>query len=586
MFCMKCGEKLAEGDKFCRRCGAPVEPAAPAGAAPASEAGVSPADSTSPAEGVSPADGTSPAENVSPAGVGPDEGSPDAAEFAVPDAASPEYAAKALGETVPAPAGKKRRGALIGIAAGVVVLAAAAAACLLLLGGPGKKFRTLQQNTLLAPAVQMLNKAAETQSGDAAEIDTDGTLTLSGDESTFGDLSSFEMDLHLKSKNGSQLVGADISYGGTAMLSATLTADKDTYGLYIPALDENYYTVRRDALSKLLTNAGEDLASDSDGDEKAEAAGAALDYGELAKSSAGLLDKYGRLALSLATDKNVKKSTETLTIDGKSVKCTVYTLHPTAGDLEKLVSKFGRELQNEKDVQTLYELYSAGAMYSGGSADSLEEFKARLQSAAQNMIDHPSDGLENYEDGSLYWTVAVHGGRIVYEAVGKNGDNSTTLYATYESAGSEKDGRYDELSFSDGWDMLTVSNRFTKTGDKVDGTLEFGDGYNTYSARYSMDLKTRSGLNIPYGSYTLGLDGADADLEVGKGSDGGSTHTLTFTEGSESITLRLDTTDKPSSIAVPDADAVDISNYDSDQLETILSGMEDQLYSVLFSLYA
>ncbi|MDD6187979.1 MAG: zinc ribbon domain-containing protein [Clostridiales bacterium] len=546
--CPNCGEQYENPGKFCSKCGTPLE-----------------ADSST----------------------------------ATPDTAVPEVSPAPqydpAPESAPVATLKKSRKTIVMAAVVAAVLLVAIVLSVVLLGGalksPAAKFIDIHKNMYLSPlssAVSSSVDAITSKSSNALAYSGDMTLSFNSrlDDYYYSDTNaifnalSIGLSADISSKEG--LFGFIVSYDDDALLSGTITADKDSIGIQLPELDSKYYTITLDALLNMLEENGIPIDSDSANETK-----------ELFKELSGkdvqkLLDDISEILTSCVTKENVTKEKRKIELSylDKDVECTVYTFTPDEDDIEAMLKKLADYLESSK---TAYELFYAvyglsyiGTGYETDDAQIRDDYDDFIDELRANARDIGTD----MADSDFTWITAVNGKRVYLDKIIFRDSYSSTVSISYESYGEPKDGRRDAIVIEDEWDSMVLSSEYELDGKKLKGSLSLCYDYEDIEIEYDVDISKKSSLGLWYGTYKVNYDGDRVcKLSVDEGKSGGSDHEFAAYTDDGTFTAILNTSDKKSKIKLPSVKPTDISDYTLDELADIFEDMGRELEDIMYDLY-
>ncbi len=570
MTCQNCNANIPEGSVFCPNCGSKVTVPQPE-AAPAS------------------AFCSNCGERLAPGSA-----------FCTNCGAS-QSAAASGGAKKPAGSGKKAPVGLIGgIAGGVVVIALA---LILIFTGAFQSasgtFRTIMEKALVDTVVSALDTADSKAS--AVEFSTDMTigLELGADSEVAEYLDDASITVKVDADKKSVLSEVGVRFGGSDILSATVTYADGVAGFYLPDLDKEYYTFN---IEEFISNlSGEDVSLGLNDEQPT------LDT----KKVAALWQRYADIVLDIINKDNVsvekKQTVELGTLKEEVENCTVYTFEPSEEDIEAMLLALSEELKSDKELEefladpALVEfmalfMYGEPLSVSGMDADEItDEILDEIEYLADELEDSAADIAEMVVDSDFCIRAAIKGTDLVELAIRADGDEELRL----EVFGSEKDGLTYCFASADDDEVYG----FAKLYYEVNGDIALGEfsvdswGEDVFSLRFEADTKSKSALGLYHGEYRLYYEEFDTPiyLTVEK-TDNGTKHTIGVKDLSEldyylddasyylgdEIAVVITTTDKASTAAAPDRDAKDITDYTEDELYDIVSAWEDEL-STLFS---
>lgn len=566
--CPVCGNPMADDELFCASCGAKWEEPAPA---------------TDP----TPADGSAPADSFCPNCGG---------RVSAGTVFCPNCGANLNGGPKPK---KPFNAKPIGIAVAGVAAVAAIVLVVNLLGGlfasPAKKFVAAQtkllQEGVLAPVAAVAdnyNKAAKGFSGDLI-------FTADCDDPSVSEvLDGTELVLKVDTTIKSALINGELTLMGEPVLSGAVTYDKGKIGFCLPEADENYYVMSLESLAELM-------GMDPDYFEEASKAETPkLPTAELNKVYKAYLDIITGVVTEENTEKSEKKSIKLEEL-GEKVDGELYVFKPEAEDIEDMLNKLADRLEEDEDLRKLVadyvddnrETLEAAFSETGYDLDDLEDdLDEALKELAEEIRNSAEDAGKALEELDFTWKLGISKGKVCLERIEmKNGGGAMVM--AYESTGEqsvfyvEEDGekeftarmeRKEKGGMLEGY--IAVTSRSYYYGDYIEDTvrLDFED----------VNLKKTSALGLPYGVFTLEAEGQRVELEVAKGEDGGTDHTLRLPDDFymddvgyvDGLEFTLNTSDKKSTAAKPRGKAVDISDYDEEELAELINDISAELEDV------
>lgn len=500
--------------------------------------------------------------------------------------------------TTGAPAGGVKPKAAIPKAAGFAVAGVAAVAVLalvinLLMGvfaTPADKFLSIQKKVLQEQVLGTISAVAD-KYNNTKEFSTDLTLSASAKDATLRELlDGSEITLKLDLSEKAQLINGSVTVMGEDLVSAILTYEKDKLGICIPEADPNYYVIGTKALYELM---GVD-------EDQVEA------YSHVKKPTYPT-DKVNKLAAAywsivtstVTKDNTTKSDKEQFKLDELNEKLDgeLYVFKPTAEDVEEMLLKLADKLEKDKELRKVVldfvkenrDTLESALTDSGYDLDDLED---DMDKALAELVDQLRDNAENIgkavEQAKFKWSVGVSKGEVCLEKIEFSGGA-----LVYESTGEKRvfyvmeDGEKEfilrvECKEKDG--LLRGSVSCTS----YSYSYYYGNYEETISLEFkNVDKKKTSILGIPYGSYSLSADGEELKLDVKKGEKGGTDHTLSLSETYVSgvgyvqgLSVTLNTSDKKSTAAKPKGKTVDISGYDMEEVQELVTTIGNELEDI------
>ena len=501
-----------------------------------------------------------------------------------------------------APAAASRPKFAIPKAAGFAVAAVAAVAVLalvinLLMGAfasPADKFVSLQEKLLKELVTDNLSAAGD-KYNNTKNFSTDLTLSASAQNTVLRRLledSAVTLKLDLTDKT--LLLNGGLTFMGEDLADATLTVEKDKLGICIPEADPNYYVIGTEALYELMGIDEDDLAA----------------INSIKKPTYPtdrvnkLIGAYWKVLTEAVTKENTEKSDRDqfkLEELGTKLDGELYVFEPQAEDVEEMLLKLADKLENDKELRNIVKDFTkenrdymeALLAETGYDPDDLEdELDEALNELAEELRDEAEYMGKAVEQAKFKWTVGVSKGKVCLEKIEFDGGA-----LVYESDG-EKTVFYVQ---ENGEKAFSINYECKEKDGLLRGSFSISSQeYDYYSGGYTfqevmkltfknMDRKKTSILGVPYGTYTLAVDGEELKLEVEKGKDGGTDHTLTLPEiyvnyelgYVDGVKFTLNTSDKKSTAAKPKGKTVGISDYDMEDIQELVMDIGEELESVL-----
>ncbi|MCD7708916.1 MAG: zinc-ribbon domain-containing protein [Clostridiales bacterium] len=476
MFCTNCGKEIPEGSAFCDACGAPVS--APTAANQAEDAQ-------------------------------PEAGAVNQGATAQPDANAAYQSADAQppvgGYYAPQPV-KKRRKWPIAAAAVVVVVVVVAAASVVSGATTGfflKHFGSAKAYYAYVDKKEFDDKAGDLSNwyGNAASaqksVETGGMhvdAELSIDSSGLSLLSSYaDMDLsNLKdiglsfdrqSGASSSDMRIALAAGGSDLLTFTGYID-DASQLYlqIPELSGAYLTV--------------DLAGDDYGVDASAFADGELNLSDYFPDSSSLKKLVLKYAYAAIADvKMVSKTSDTLTVNGVSEKCTVLTVKITMSDVANMVSDIKKLAESDEELQSICDqLADDMELMSGYREFEGDELYGELLDALDELEEDLSDSY--YYGDSEYLKMQVYigkGNEVIGRTVSYVDDDWGEEYQIFSYKEPLSGNKFAlELVAGSGYDAVSVSGSGIKTNKSLSGAYKIYDGDITSSEDEAEALATIS----------------------------------------------------------------------------------------------
>ena len=554
-YCTKCGAKLVEGAKFCTVCGSSVTQSAPA-------------------------------QNIQTT----------AQENTVSEAASAE-------PTVQSGKKKFRWGILAAVLAIVLIVGVAAAVLIpkLTFNAP-KKFVEMHRS-ILTPVVEF---SAETVTRDLdpersnkvqeySGIDTDITVTVeteTGSDIVDEILQDSSITFKIRSDAEKPLFGFILNLSGSDILSGTIVSEKDKIGIELPELSDDFYQIYYEDLGDILMALGIDSEVDLQalmGSVYSSESPLGVDSEELK----AIIDSYLDVFFSMVKKENTVSSKEDVYLPTckETIGCTVITFQPKAEDIKQMVKQLCDKLENDEELREIVRHVAEYAYIADPnmayeyetSEDYVEFILDSYDDTVRNLWDKNEEDIidfaESVEENEISWKIAYKALRIhMISLTDKDGYG----YG-YESVGNILEQRTDLLSEYEDTDANILARSEIKlNGKKAEGRVTVHD-LDEGDARivYSLDLANKSGLKIPYGSYSFEYGDINADVNVGSES-GGSMHDIQVQYDDYDVSIGIFSTDKESTVTEP---AQSPTRVTSENIMGVLQGMYGKVMEILLNIY-
>ena len=464
---------------------------------------------------------------------------------------------------------------------------------------------------IMADLYKARNKMPETVS-----TDMDISLDLNGmpvgeqeTEAAVQVLKKLKLSMKLSYKPEDMLLYAGIGYGGSDILTAAATRDKNGIGIYMPQLDENYYVIR--SLSSFIHHMNNEQAAPD------------TEFKPVKNLETALLKclrRYSAHTTACVTKQNTqmeKNQQAELSILGSTVeKCSILTFTPAKDDLIKLFENIGSEMKNDKKLALAIASYARKDIIFGIMLTSFIEEKGYegsndYERVLSGLNETSEDLLDNAEE---YASSILADGEISLRAcVGKNGAivKETLLHGsrkllTFEIGNTKKNDAAFGVSFyieDEGEFRFAVESEEVKKGifalniaAETPNSLGV-NGIDRYFIKSDcIDTNRKSALGIPYGEIEISSEIAGAassdDENPGKiifsvsaAENGGTDHKLRIESVMGGIGINFHSTDEPCTAKKPDAsEIVDITEYTPEQTEELLNGIKESLSAIIMSL--
>ncbi|HHU60909.1 MAG TPA: hypothetical protein GXZ55_02960 [Natronincola sp.] len=340
---------------------------------------------------------------------------------------------------------------------------------------------------------------------------------------------------------------------------------EDLLGFYFPALDPNYYKVDLDQFNYGFLDIAPVSSIETNW----------LTSFLIQKEIEALFNRYVDTILGCITDENVtvdRGRTIEMAARNVAVKgCTVLTFKPSKDDLQNLIEQLEKQLR--KDLESLKSAVALGTKLnpSGGDDNYLEalsdpnfdNFRYQANQIAKDLIDM-----------GFQWEIALKGMEPVRSRIFI--DDVTIMV---ELIDLENDERVINLSVGEDEEYIrTLAEIDYKYSEKnIDGQLLVFDDYKSPFVKISFDanLKQKSRLGIPYGSYSLitKQQFTPYTLDVFK-SSGGSRHILNIPIfWQDKYSIIVDVVEEKVSVDSPSVEPTDISHYSSHELQSLYESL-------------
>lgn len=533
--CPVCGHQGDDGEVFCGECGAKLGESAPV------EAAWRPDD-------------MAPSGGQAPVGQAP----------VVQD----------VGVAAPPPVKKSSGKRLVPlILAGVAGIAAIVVLVTFLAGvfaSPSQKFASYQRKMLMEGVVDPLIKGID-EAGKKT-FSTDMTLTASARGSRELDdlLDGSAISLKLDQKKNSLVASAGLTLQGDDIVEGTVSYEDGVFGFYVPRLDDTYYTV--DLIQMMEELSGQDMSALENFKQPD------IDTKLLKK----LCERYIDVILSVANEENVAQSKDkkvSMNVLRGSERGTLYVCQPSAEDWEDMLLKLADTLEDDQELRDFALKYMQTMLESMGMRD-MGDFEDVMDESLEETADALRNSAESFgqaaEDAGLTWSLCVKDKSFIRLTLELN-DGEVCM-------GFEKQG--DEMAFYYlcGSEQYVMQTSCEKDGGAYSGEVTaYYEGWNGRSGvtlSFEDVEKTKSALGIPRGVYTLEAEGREFELEVSKGDKGGTDHIFTvpdYMTNMGDIRVTLHTTDKKATCKLPKGKAVDITDYDQEELQDLFYDWQDEV---------
>lgn len=477
----------------------------------------------------------------------------------------------------------------IGIAAVGVVAILCVVLVSSLLRSPAKAFVSYQKELIFDSVMPNVVEFGD-EYNSRGQLSTDITLTARADNDDLNDyLEDSSVVLKADLKQDALLLNAELTLMGSKMLDGTLNYDKDVLGIYVPQLDDTYYTMNTSNIDNVF---GLDNSYDLQG----------LEIPKVdTKTLSSLAECYTDIVLGAVNKKNVRVSDKKsfrldqlrTTLDGK-----VYIFEPTQEDIEEMLLKLADTIETDEELRGFVTSFlgaNIDLINSVNDTDVEEELEDSLLDAAEYLRDNSSRIAREAEREEFRWILGVNDGKVCMDRIELNDGEQVFAY--------ERDGN-DCICYYSSYDNIqgSIELKYEKNGKTFDGEVNISDGYSTMTIEFrDINREKKSALGISYGSYRLYFSDEDSNIEVdvNKAENGGTDHIIRVEDsywssfvGSYiySFDIIINTTDRKSTAALPKAIKLDISDYTYRETEELFEELgeaaEDLANDFYRQLYA
>lgn len=426
-----------------------------------------------------------------------------------------------------------------------------------LFSSPAKKFVSYQKAILQKGALGQVVKLIDYAND--YSLSTDATLTAESDDGMLDSVLAesaigFKVDMSKKNVKAS----GELTIMGTPMVSGMVSYADGKIGFCVPELDETYYTAELAALVDMVGGEFEALEK--------------LEQQEISsRLLKSVVKRYTDIFLTLATkdstsvDKNGRVRMDIL---NGSVRGTVYTVQPSAEEIEDMLLKLAETVETDKELRKLA-LQLSGLNLEAVSKTASKNLEQKIEDYLDDFVDNLYDNAEyigeNLEESDFKWVLGMDGKKpFKYSIEWDNGESKLGFEAKEDSKNAFAFYIIDYYSTT----YATVT--YAKESDGYSGNLTAGVD-DSYMVLEFEDVSNKtSALGIRHGSYSLSLDGNHYSLEVAKGKKGGTDHIVElYMFDTGNLKLVLNTSDKKATIPKPKGKTVDISDYDERELQAL-----------------
>lgn len=403
-------------------------------------------------------------------------------------------------------------------------------------------------------------------------------------------IQNFRLQLDLDTWN--HISGLYLNYLGQDVADLTTTYQNGVLGLQsTTADDKSYFTTDIDRFVTAITNEDLDLKTYLD-----------TEVGKRDRKK--LFDKYCKLLLSFVNSENITVSKNTdILLDAldTSFKGKIYTVKPSAKEMEKLLSELGNTIRKDEDLRKL--LKSSGMeldLLTSGSYNLLPANGMVRSKDVDVLISDFSDYLRNnakrianeLETGGFSCSIGVQSNRIRY--INVVFDDAFGFAKSFVFESLAKDGEtFQKYLFSDAATFATysVSNSFVLEKGRLTGEI-IVSGNEEEKLEFTYDFEPKKNtLIFPEGEYSLLHRQSDlrANLRISRVSDKQVEYKLDLTgmagnEGnSEAWSLELIEEDIPK-LSLPSEEPKNMDEMSDSEYQDILKNLEKGLTDSVLAL--
>lgn len=412
------------------------------------------------------------------------------------------------------------------------------------------------------------------------KISTDLTLTVqnTGIPKVDEILQDSSLIMRIAGEDRSVLTNYELNLKGSSILNATISLDEEKFGFFVPEADENYYVAKTATLFHLLSD------------------GKITDPSYYFRPSKKDIDTFKKTMEQAFTEAFTKENVQIEKSDEiilpksqKTFKGTRYTFTPSAEDLQRSMQIVANKIEQDKGFRKLLVriIVSSGKIndFSYMSLYSPEQLEQELLQMASEIKN--DDFFSDFETGDLIWTIATEKDNIRFMAL-EAPSNTSLYYETTQEKNQVEEYLYVVESY--GEEVFSLTDIYTKNAKNYKGRLQVQSNADSFHIDYDIQLGEKF-LILPIGSYQLYASQSStptASLTVKKGEEQSLEHILLIAgKNQQPIQIHLLAT-KQSSVTKPIKPPTDITDYDEQQLQSLLDNISfkigEGLQKVLFDL--
>lgn len=277
-----------------------------------------------------------------------------------------------------------------------------------------EQFLSVNQD-LMPQAVQTIEKNQEQNllkallsGGDISNADANICIWASSDNQSFQTVledSSINLNLHHDKENDETILAASMVENGDETLSISVNSLGDNAGIYIPQIDQNYYTMNKSQLYyglEAVTGFDVSVLDQTDAafmsDQESEGEG---QEGSDTTEFTGILETV----LTAVTNDNVQVVTGDniwLSHLGENVTGNTYSCTPGAKDFEKMLNNLADYMDNHENARTYIHNIFGELSKSGSDLEYIESVLINEDNALRDNSKAIADKLSN---SNLNWSV-------------------------------------------------------------------------------------------------------------------------------------------------------------------------------------
>ncbi len=471
---------------------------------------------------------------------------------------------------------------------------------------PAQQFKAAQTeyaNTLFTS----LERVASEKNTQTFSTDLTLTAQYTGDDTISGYLDGTSIDLKMDIKEDAALLGLNFVLRNNPIVSGILSYEDGVAGILVPEVAESWYTM--DLVKFLENNAqGEEIPDLS------KFTTPKFPAASIREAFTGYLDTI----LTAVTDDNTVKTENTsfaLSLTGENVTGDVYTVTPTAKDLEAMLLKLADQLENDTQLVAIMDEYYGSTMelfdesaLQSGEKTMAQQLDEALDEAAASLRKDAKDIAAALEAEHFTWTLRTAGKKTCCQAI--SADSGEVSWEVSGAGVYSRAAAFGEEVFR--FELGKESLLFTMTsdGETISGSGTFKEEKGLWSGQFTMevapivftvsyhdvDVKKTSALELNYGSYAFtieeGMNTGSMYLDVGTGKNGGTDHVFRFDfvplDTPEfrlsDLTVCINSSDKPSTVTRPDAPQTDVTYYTEADFEALAESLSDPVSALIFKM--